>query len=121
MEITQKLSDPTQTRNDMRDAMGLVANMLRERYITRMKDTFVKFQEHSRSEPSKEVTLLRSLKPFMPADSHENIEKMAEMLILADAFGNMGKMRDAGTVIHEDGVYEIDQKCMELRQSHEKI
>jgi len=121
-ELSQRLSDPVQVGNDMRDAMGLVTGMLRDRYVSRMKEALTAMHERSRAEPPKEVTLLRSLKPFMREDAHSNIDKMTEMLLLADA---LTKLREAKSevvntkneeAVHEDGVYEIDWECMKEKK-----
>jgi len=119
--LSQKLSDPQQTKNDMQDAMALVAGMLRERYLGRMNESFTKIRESSQQNPPKEVALLKSLKPFIPETTHARIDKLSELILIIDT---ITKLRTAQAtpehgVFHEDGVYEVDWDCMRKSRSKE--
>ncbi|MCL2407423.1 MAG: hypothetical protein FWC95_05785 [Defluviitaleaceae bacterium] len=110
MELSQKLSDPDQTRQDMQEA---VAGMIRNKYLSRMNETFTKIQETSRKDPPKEATLLQSLKPFIHDDNHSNIDRMIDLLILAETLGRVKTAADSYTrIAGSDGVYEVDMDCM---------
>ena len=111
MEITQKLADSAHLQNDMREAAALVTGMFKERYISRINESFEKLKEQSAVNPPKEVVLLRALLPFMPEGSRYQMDKMAEMLILFDTFAKMQNPQN----MYPDGVYEVDMDCVNGR------
>ena len=114
--LAQKLTDPRQTENDMRDALLLVTGMFRERYINRISDNLALLKERSLAEPPKEVALLRSLKPFMAEQTHERIDRMVDALIM---FDTISKIRADNNAIHPDGVYEMDYDCLSEKSQKE--
>jgi len=138
-EIMQVLNDKNNIEKDMEEALGLVFAHFRGKYLERLGKAFDKCRENSVSNPSKEVSLIHALKPFLPNEQHEKLNEMADTLTLLSTFENIRK--EAGQIeeftvkaaaaeevvepvkdpaIHEDGIYEIDELCMLKKQKGAK-
>jgi hypothetical protein len=96
-----------------------------ESYFDKVNTAVHGYMNELRENPSREVTLLYSLKPFMPERQQESIDKAADMLMLFDAMRrlsseNSGPALSASVtanaednnIIHGDGVYEMDRQCL---------
>jgi hypothetical protein len=128
-ELSRNLNNPDKTKNDMNEAMMAAMGLLKERYVDKVTATVNGYMEEMRENPSREVSLLYSLKPFMPEKQRENIDKAADMFMLFDAMRRLQAetsgqtlstsvtaSADDGHIIHEDGVYEIDRMCVSDRK-----
>ena len=128
-EITQMMSDNQIIRGDVSHAAGMVKAMLSEKYIAPITRAIAAENKKARTSPSREARLLAALKPFVDAGSHETLERAIDMLHMAETFKGLTKnmpahqrpyaaqrqthaahMQDAS--IHEDGVYDVDQRCV---------
>jgi len=124
-EITQMMSDNQVIRGDVSHAAGVIKAMLNEKYIAPIARAIDAENKKARKNPSKEARLLAALKPFVDINSHRALEKAIDILYMQDTFrglaGGMNRPRKPAATkaaaidsIHEDGIYDIDRRCMEF-------
>ncbi|WP_250228564.1 hypothetical protein [Anaeropeptidivorans aminofermentans] len=123
-------------QDDINEAMALVVNMFKEKYISKFQKEIEDRKKKVMTKPSKEMKLLQSLKDFMPEEKKKNAESMIEMLSLMEAISEMQNeatllkesngmklsdlnkynLENVDNSIHTDGIYEIDRECLLSRQ-----
>ena len=122
-EITQKINDNESVQKDINDALTLVQNLFKERYLDKMSHVINAHTEVSKNNPPKEVQLMSVLKAFVPKEKHEMLNKASEILLLMSTMQNIqndfqavsiqnSKDSDYMSSIHADGVYEMDTECL---------
>ncbi len=84
-ELSRIFNNPDKTKSDMNEAMMAAMSLLKERYVDKVTETVNGYISEMRANPSREVKLLYSLKPFMPERQQANIDKAADMFMLFDA------------------------------------
>lgn len=133
-ELTQKMTDPSQIRDDFNGAAALVIEMFREKYINRLNDAVSFHISKAKEEPPDSAKLLYALKPFINGDRHEQLDNTANLLIMLDALKNITGNRaiertapmtaslgienaSSEGVIHIDGIYEVDKTCLSRKKA----
>lgn len=134
-EITQMMGDRRIIANDINAAKDMVRSMLSEKYIRPIVQAIDKENDRVRKNPSKEAKLLSALKPFFEDERSRGIDSAINALNMANTLKGLasnsrnaafekpkedfGHMTAAAVdmAIHEDGIYEIDEKCMHSANS----
>lgn len=134
-DLSRRLCNPEQVRNDANEAMTMVMNMFMDRYVNRAGDAMRRHMVQAKKNPSKEVNLLMAMKPFMGEANWERVDKTVDTLMLYDTIRQLAEPASAmslssregydyndsqnypgeGTetgMVHDDGIYEIDEQCL---------
>lgn len=129
-EITQMMTDKKTAQNDINEATNLVMEMFKKKYINRLHEAAHMQRINAQKNPTKEIRLLHSIKPFLDESRHESIDKMIDTMTMLAVMQNIGKELSAAgdekssietasvnggndnDSIHADGVYDIDEACM---------
>lgn len=125
-EISQKMQDKEIVQNDMKEALGLVTNLFKTKYIDKIDCELKTNIKNIQNNPTKEIVLLNALKPFAEKDSHKNIDNIINLVTNITAFKNLipkqqpkfeqniikANNLDIDPSVKEDGVYDIDENCL---------
>lgn len=129
-EVIEMFSNQETLQRDMQEAFALMQEHLHNKYMKKMAGAVVGFQKQAHSNPSPQVRLLQSCKPFVSAGSHESIDSFIDMMqsvsMMQELSVNLQGVSapSEGTVrasavdervkdssLHQDGVYDIDNNC----------
>lgn len=129
-EITQQMQNKETVQNDIKEAVSLVADLFKKKYINKIEMEIQNEIKNIEKTPPKEVTLLNALKPFFNEDLHNNIDNTINLITkfsAVNSFKNImpksSPINDKKTItinslsesdpsVKEDGVYDIDQNCL---------
>lgn len=140
-ELAKQIKDINNIKNDMNMATQLVFTMFKEKYLDKIKNEFEKKLEHIDKNPTKEITLLRAIKPFFNEENNNidntinifknfsainliknetnfnsnlNIEEKIEHKNLSknEDLVFINSLGEKDPSVKEDGVYDIDENCM---------
>lgn len=124
-EIAEKIQDKQIVQNDFKEAFSLVTNMFKSKYIDKLEDELKVNINNVKNNPTKEITLLNAIKPFMKENKQKNLDDIVDMMTSISAISYMlPKQNDEPNIIKinsitkqdssvkEDGVYDIDESCM---------
>ncbi len=125
-EIAEKIQDKNIMQNDFKEAMFLVSNMFREKYVDKLQNELVTNVNNIKANPTKEINLLRAIKPFVNEDNKKNLEDIIDMMTNISAVNfmmpkttpkknNIIKINNINikdSSVKEDGVYDIDESCL---------
>jgi len=134
-QLAQIMQNKHTIKEDLNDAIGLINAMFHDRYFSKINREMEAKRQYCEKNPSNEVKLLRSIKPFMGENHHNTIDKTIAALTMIQTFQKMGlnmpvpnseisiqstprrnRMRPDPSV-HQDGVYDIDAKCTPKNRS----
>lgn len=90
-EIMSVLSDRQNLEKDFEEAFSLVSGHFRGKYLERLDSAFKKCRKQYEQNPSKEVQLMRALKPFLPQERQRKLDDITEMFTLLATFENIRK------------------------------
>lgn len=112
------------------DIINSVQTAFKEKYIDKINNVVKNQYDTVLANPTKEMRFMSVIKEFMPNENHEHIDRIINAYSMINTLKNlkstlnsnnlpMAKM-DSGVCahsinaesIHDDGIYEIDQKCM---------
>lgn len=125
-EISQKIQDKKIVQNDMKEAIDLVANLFKTKYIDKIDCELKTNIKDVQNNPPKEIVLLNALKPFAEKEKHQNIDNIINLATNIAAFKNLipkqqpktqqnvvkASNLDVDPSVKEDGVYDIDENCL---------
>lgn len=120
-EIAQMMQNKNVIKNDLNEAFSIITTMFQDRYINKLNTAIEIKHLECKKKPSREITLLNSLKPFFKIEQHENINKTINTLYMIQTLQHLKKDTNINTTnntnfedssIHEDGVYDIDDNCI---------
>lgn len=118
-EIAQMMQNKKVIRNDINEAFSLIATMFQDRYINKIRNAVEEKQIEIKNNPSKEINLLYSLKPFFNKEQQEPIDKTIDTICMIQTLQKLTGQANIKTVntkidssIHEDGIYDIDDNCI---------
>jgi hypothetical protein len=129
-EITQQLASPQNLKNDLNEISDMITQHFSAKYLSPISTAMASNQQYYSSHPSKEVNLLKALKPFLSADA--NIDNAINILNTIRVFSDIAAnstltptpaeavIKAAAiedSAIHSDGIYEIDQSCVNSKNS----
>ena len=134
-EITQMMSNNQVIKGDVNQAANMVRTMLSEKYISPITKAIAAENKKAKKNPTREARLLEALKPFMDHKSHDAVNKTIDMLHMMETLRGISAQlpkaayvpaaahassvaaasRDAS--MHDDGVYDVDDKCMEYKSA----
>jgi hypothetical protein len=135
-EITQQLASPQNLKNDLNEISDMITQHFSAKYLSPISAAMASNQQYYSSHPSKEVNLLKALKPFLSADA--NIDNAINILNTIRVFSDIAAnstptltltptstpaeavIKTAAiedSAIHSDGIYEIDQSCVNSKNS----
>lgn len=133
-EVAQMMRDRNVVQKDLNEAVSMIQGMFRDRYISRLQDAVMEHRTSAQQNPPMEIQLMQALKPFMPEEKQQSIEKAIEMVLMMNTFSNIrdemsmenmqsmpympdkapGYQNSDGS-IHRDGVYDVDNVCLSER------
>ena len=125
-EIAQLMQNKNVIRNDLNEAFSLISAMLQDRYINKLRKAVDEEQVECRNNPAKEIKLLHSLKPFFKKEQHEPIDKTIDVLYMLQTLQSikddtnmttLNTNKDIDASIHEDGIYDVDDNCIFLKDN----
>lgn len=113
-EITKLMQNPDNLRKDMKEALEIVTEHFRNKYIAPVEREIKCCSEACRKEHVKEIALLEACRPFVKKtdgidlfiniiNSINVIDKLTPIKVRA------AKLNDSS--IHKDGIYDIDESC----------
>ncbi len=113
-EITRLMQSPDNLRNDMKEAMEIVAKHFRTKYIIPVEREIECCSEACKKAPLKEAVLLDACRPFVK--NTETIDMFLNILNGINIINNIVpkkiKAAEVGdSSIHSDGIYDIDESC----------
>lgn len=120
-EIAQMIQNKNVIRNDINEAFSLITTMFQDRYINKLRNAVESIQIEIKNNPTKEVNLLYSLKPFFDKEQHEPIDKAIDALCMIQTVKSLrgeankniiNKNNNLDPSIHDDGIYDIDDNCI---------
>lgn len=125
-EISQKIQNKKVVQNDMKEAIDLVANLFKTKYIDKIDCELKTNIKDVQNNPTKEIVLLNALKPFTQKEKHQNIDNIINLATNIAAFKNLipkqqlsiqqnvvkASNLDIDPSVKEDGVYDIDENCL---------
>lgn len=129
-EIAKQIQDKNNMKEDISNAISLVSNMFKEKYMDKIMNEFQKTLNHIEENPTKEINLLNAIKPFL--SNCENIENTINMLknfsainllknneyqkkqqdLNSDNVVFINNIKEKDSSVKEDGVYDIDENCL---------
>ena len=116
------LQDESVIKDDMEQAANLVREMFYKKYLSKIQKEIDSRQKKIKLNRPKEVELLYALKPFMPQEKSFLVDKMADSIMMAQTItGLQSEVRkeiDSESSIHEDGVYDVDKKCLATKRNN---
>ena len=135
-EITQMMSDGRVIQGDVNHAAGMIKSMLNEKYVAPIARAISVENTRARQNPGKEARLLEAMKPFVDTRRHGALERAIDALHTMETLRGLNKqmprpvyqaqaqtqalrrpgvdfVQDAS--VREDGVYDVDDRCMGFR------
>lgn len=122
VELIRSLSDKNTVEKDLTDAMLLVSSMFHERYIRSLKQEIHERCEACHQNPSKELSLIKSIKPFLRKEQHiMHANRAIELVNKFDAAKGIHKEVTQQNR-HGHGHYECDDYAYKTgyRHGHER-
>lgn len=128
-EIAMQMKNEKVMKNDIKEALGLVSNMFKNKYIDKIDMQFKQNVDYVKNNPTREIVLLDAIKPFINIENHKNIDNIINAFTNFSAINNI-LSNNYNTVqinkiskdpsIKEDGVYDIDENCLTYASSSDK-
>jgi len=133
-EISRLVQNPEDIRKDLSEAMELVREHFRAKYLRRVQQAVKLHRQSALENPPREVALLNVLKEFAHPHEHPSYDRTAEMLLALNSWqelrqglgGGTWQRKDLGAIyaaglaqdpsIHPDGIYETDPSCKPAQQ-----
>ncbi len=120
-EITSQLSSPDNLRNDFKEIINFAAQHFNNKYLSPINTAIASRKAYCFSHPCRETNLLKAFKPFAAND--KGIDELINMINTLRIFSEIySKPKEAAlsvsaaaindTAIHSDGIYEIDEGCL---------
>lgn len=141
-EITQMMSNQKNIKEDFSEASRLIFELFKKKYIDGLTSEITKHKNNVTKNPTKEINLMNALKPFFGKDAHTQIDNFINALINYNTMLNIQKELSSKNILKEnsskisaasvsqettasktdsciqkDGIYEIDQSCLENLKS----
>lgn len=131
-EVAQMMRDQSAMRNDMTEAMALVQNMFRDKYISKLQDAVQLHRVGVQSSPPREVQLMSALKAFVPEQNQKSIDNLIDAITMMNTVQNIrDELHSNGMQLgspppqypypdnstHHDGVYDMDHACLSAKQA----
>lgn len=113
-EITKLMQDPDNLKNDMKEALEIVAEHFRNKYIVPVEREIQCCSEACRKEPIKEIALLEACRPFVKHT--DTIDMFVNIINSINVINRLtpikiGTAQINDSSIHKDGIYDIDESC----------
>jgi len=132
-EITQQLSSKKTVQSDINEAIGLVTNYFKNKYIDKIEAVVNENYNKIQKNPTKEIQLLNAIKPFLKETQHEQFNKFISSFTAVTAIQNIRsdiKNHDVVSIqsvnlqektkkdpsIKSDGIYDIDESCIKRKK-----
>lgn len=128
-EITQQMSSRQNIDKDMQEAVSLITDMFRKKYINKLEQEIRTHQQRVKKEPPKEVVLLNAIKPFTEKNNHSSIDMLINAFEAYSAvlsiknelpqkleYKSLSKTDKTNPIsdpsIKRDGIYDVDNDCI---------
>jgi len=132
-EITKLMENKDTIQNDLNEAISIMRNIFYKKYIQKFQQALDEHRQMAKEQSSKEVNLLKALKPFLGDDSKNSIDRIIDFMYTINTAQsidsevrkcseeiNTNNYNDSvinaastSKIVHEDGIYEIDDNCIE--------
>lgn len=122
-ELSKQIQNKEVMQNDMKEALGLVANLFKSKYIDKINLELKNHIKNIEDNPTKEIVLLNAIKPFVLEENQKNIDNMINIVtnisalshILPKSLNTENKVIKINALdpsVKKDGVYDIDESCL---------
>jgi len=123
-EITQLMENKDVLKEDLNAAIASVKDVFYQKYINKFQNVIDEQKKIAEENSSKEIQLIKALKPFLSQSSQNSIDTMVELIYKINTAQNIKseinkvskkpqKPADTSSkTIHPDGIYEIDDTCL---------
>lgn len=98
-ELTRMIDDKDKMQSDFSEILFALKEMLQKKYIHKLHHVVGQEQEHIKSHPPREVTLLRALREFTPYEQKGQMDKMIEMAMMMNTATKM--RRDLTAMVNQ--------------------
>lgn len=88
-KIATQIKDKENIKNDFREVLVLASDWFKKKYIDTLQKEIDTHFEKVQKNPTKEVSLLKAIKPFIKDDSHEDIDKFIDTLVNINVFNTL--------------------------------
>lgn len=88
-KIATQIKDKDNLKNDFKEVIGLASDLFKKKYIYTLQEEVDNHIKIAQKNPTKEITLLQSIKPFVEKDFHENIDKCINTLTNLNVFNSL--------------------------------
>ncbi|NLM13560.1 MAG: hypothetical protein GX209_07430 [Epulopiscium sp.] len=113
-------------QQDLDEIAEMIRNKFKEKYINKIESLIEGNRIQAQENPTKEIALLQAIKPFIHPDIHLQIDKFIDVMNTFRTFQSINQQmksiqlqssknnehKEEKQLIQEDGVYEIDENCM---------
>ncbi len=137
IEVTEMIQNSENIENDLKEAMGLVQNYFKEKYVKKIHNAVQLHHTKTLQNPPKEVQLLNVMKQFTNEENHKALDNMIDTILIMNSAKNIKEELQLSDInnskeiniasmdfnndsIHEDGVYDIDKQCLIRKNSKNK-
>lgn len=120
VELLRGITGQEVSGGNLKDAIVFISALLHEGYIHSLKREINDIRDHCHRHPSRELRLIKSMKPFIREERHSHMDRTIEAMNKVDAARCIHRdVRDSrgdcndhnrGHHHHKD-VYEIDVRC----------
>ncbi|WP_058486247.1 hypothetical protein [Defluviitalea phaphyphila] len=120
---------------DIKEMINTIKDIFKKKYIDKITNFIENGKNQIKENPSKEISLLQAIKPFIDTNNHSQIDNIIEamnMMRTVQSFNEKIKNiqiqkneeqkndylneKNKEVLIKEDGIYEIDEACMREKQ-----
>ncbi len=113
-EITKLMQDPDNLKNDIKEALDIVSEHFKNKYIVPVEREIQCCSEECRKEPVKEIALLEACRPFV--NHTDTIDMFINIVNSINVINRLtpikiGTAQIDDSSIHNDGIYDIDKSC----------
>ena len=113
-EISRLMQSPENFRQDIADAIQIVSNHFKGKYISPIEQEIKICSEECRKAPTKEMALLEACRPFVKDSTQLDnmlgiINGISVVQRLIPSTVGIAQINDSS--IHDDGIYDIDKSC----------
>lgn len=108
MDIVNNLRNKETIKKDLNDAFILISSMFKDRYLNKLHMDINLKREEIKKNPTKEIQLIQSIKPFCAKHHHDIIDTAVDKMYLVQTLKNISK--DI-TTLNTNDIYEIDEAC----------
>jgi len=135
-DIESLLGTHIDFKEDIRQIRESIINLFKEKYFNKIQSLIEENRIQAQENPTKEMTLLKALKPFMDSKNHQMLDEIEKFINTIRVLENVNQKlkslhrqsndddskeeKKEKIIVDQDGVYEIDEACINNIQRESK-